>query len=293
LQIRSRMSATVSEHRVHGLRLTHAIARYGDRTARRAAGDDDVVRLHCSLRGEYSVRYPQLERRFDRLGPHHSVFYARPFELEFVNESSTLETFGIAIPVPQFVAYADGASDDVSRFCDRAASGHPGFLVEPSSPLPMVMEKEIRGMLESRYEGVLEQLHMLSRSIDLLVSVLDRASVMEGARFVSKKGDRDRLFAARDFVDARLTDPPGLRDVAVHVGLNEYKLKRGFRELFGTTVFAYLSERRLELEKKILLHTDKTAAVVAFELGYATPQHFSVAFTKRFGVSPKSVRKNP
>jgi len=69
--------------------------------------------------------------------------------------------------------------------------------------------------------------------------------------------------------------------------------KRGFKEMFGVTVYGYLTEQRLETARRALLDTDKTAAEVAFELGYATPQHFHNAFKKRFGVTPNSVRKAP
>jgi AraC family transcriptional activator of pyochelin receptor len=288
------MSAVISEQRVHGLRLTHAVARYDDRRERTGNSDEEVVRLHFSLRGEYAVGYPALSRRFDRLGPHHSVFYARPFELRFVNATPVLETFGIAIPVPQFIEYTYGASDDVSRFCEDTMSGRASFLFEPSAALSSGMESTIRRMLGSRHDGALEKLFLFSQSIELLVQLLARIPGKEGpSRFVATKAERDKLFAAREFVDKKLTDPPALRDVARAVGLNEYKLKRGFRELFGTTVFSYLSRERLELAKRMLLDTDQTAREVAFALGYATPQHFSAAFKKRFGVSPKSMRKNP
>jgi len=110
---------------------------------------------------------------------------------------------------------------------------------------------------------------------------------------VKSATDRERLVAARDLINTRLTNPPSLSEVAKHVGLNEYKLKRGFKEMFGVTVYGYLTEQRLETARRALLDTDKTAAEVAFELGYATPQHFHNAFKKRFGVTPNSVRKAP
>lgn len=88
-----------------------------------------------------------------------------------------------------------------------------------------------------------------------------------------------------------ITTPPTLSEVARSVGLNEYKLKRGFKETFGTTVFSYLTEQRLESAKRLLLDTDKTASEVGFELGYATAQHFHHAFKNRFGVTPNSMRR--
>jgi AraC family transcriptional activator of pyochelin receptor len=63
--------------------------------------------------------------------------------------------------------------------------------------------------------------------------------------------------------------------------------------LFGSTVFSYLTGQRLELAMQMLNDTDQTAAQVAFALGYKTPQHFGEAFKRRFGITPKAVRKNP
>jgi AraC-like DNA-binding protein len=289
------MGVSLSESTVHGLRITHALVEYPDVARRRGSSEQDVVRLHFGLGGRYRVRYPQLRRSYEHLEAHYSLFYANPFELDFVNESPQIETFGIQFSVADFASYAGGVDDRVSRFCERATNGHSGFLFEPSSVLPSAMEQAIRRMLETRYVGALQQAYLLSQSLELMVRVLDAGTrdPSPSARFVKTRTDRDRLFSARDLIDTRLTDPPTLADVAKGVGLNEYKLKRGFKELFGTTVFSYLTAQRLELAQKMLLDTDKTAAEIAFALGYATPQHFSEAFKKRFGVTPKAMRKNP
>jgi AraC-like DNA-binding protein len=173
-------------------------------------------------------------------------------------------------------------------------------LLEPSATLHAPMVHAIRRMLAPRYTGALEQAYLLSQSIELLVRVLDAGAGGVGSSEVGSskplprtRGERDKLFAARDLIEARLDHPPTLAEVARQIGLNEFKLKRGFKALFGKTVFSHLTEQRLELALRLLLDTDKTAAEVGFELGYRTPQHFSEAFKRRFGVTPKTVRKNP
>lgn len=284
------MTVQVSERSVHGLKLTHVRAEYADSATRYGTGDDNVVRMHFELHGRYRANYPTLGQRYARLGQHCSLFYASPFELEYVNETPQLETFGVKFPVAQFVAYADGVNARVSRFCEQISAGRSGMLIEPSDSLDTSMELSIRSMLACRYDGALEQLYLLSQSLELLVRVLDRGASDTAA--LPPKTERDKLFAARELVDARLDQPPQLAEIARHVGLNEYKLKRGFKALFGTTVFAYLTAQRLELARRLLLDTDKTAAEVALELGYTTPQHFSQAFKQRFGVPPKSIRKS-
>jgi len=74
------------------------------------------------------------------------------------------------------------------------------------------------------------------------------------------------------------------------VGINEYKLKKGFKETFGTTVFGYLSDTRLDIAKNELLANRKTAGELALELGYSSLQHFSGAFKKKFGASPSKLK---
>jgi AraC-like DNA-binding protein len=80
--------------------------------------------------------------------------------------------------------------------------------------------------------------------------------------------------------------PPTLSELAKAVGINEYKLKKGFKETFGNTVFGYLADTRLELARIELFEKKKSVSQLAFELGYSSIQHFSNAFKKKFGVSP-------
>ncbi|WP_315823187.1 AraC family transcriptional regulator [Paraflavitalea speifideaquila] len=112
-------------------------------------------------------------------------------------------------------------------------------------------------------------------------------------QFIKNKADKEKLIAVRDLINERVQDPPNLSQIARIVGLNEYKLKRGFKEVFNNTVFGYLADQRLHLAHRYLQDTRKTAAEISYELGYATPQHFSNAFRKKFGITPASARNNP
>ncbi|MEJ7600772.1 MAG: AraC family transcriptional regulator [Kofleriaceae bacterium] len=278
----------------HGIRVTHTASQFDRSSAHHAtAGTEDVVRLHFGLRGDYRVRYPQIERAYELVGGHHNILYAHEFELEFVNKTPEIETFGVQFPVAQFVSYVDGTSDALSRFCDQITSGKPSILYDAWAGMTPELEHTIRQLRDSDHAPGLRELFVLSKSIGLLTLSIEASHHAPGAQYVKTDADRERLVAARDRVNERLSDPPTLTELSRLVGLNEFKLKRGFKEMFGTTVFAYLTEQRLQLARQYLLDTDKTAAEIAFELGYATPQHFSAAFKKHFGVTPNSVRKAP
>lgn len=277
----------------HGIEVTHMVMELDGSSTHRSQSTDDFVRLHVGMRGDYRVVYPQMGKTYDLIGGHHDVFYARNFEMEFVNKTPLIETFGVRFPVAQFIAYTDGANDVLSRFCERIARGEATMLFDEWSGLTPALEITIRQIIDADFDGKLLELFVLSKSIELLTLSIDASLAGPAGQYIRTTSDRERIVAAREVVNDRLRDPPTLSEVARLVGLNEFKLKRGFKEVFGTTVFAYLTEQRLELAKRYLLDTDRTAAEVAFELGYATPQHFSAAFKKRFGVTPNSMRKAP
>jgi len=79
-----------------------------------------------------------------------------------------------------------------------------------------------------------------------------------------------------------------LADLSRRVHLNEFKLKRGFRLLWGTTVFSYLREQRLQCAEALLRDPDNSVIEVANAVGYSNPSHFARAFNQRFGRLPKA-----
>ena len=129
---------------------------------------------------------------------------------------------------------------------------------------------------------------LLSKSIELLVLQAEAYNKAKdsGPKFLKTEYDKERIVYAREYLIKHLDMPPGLSELARAAGINEYKLKKGFKETFGNTVFGYLAETRLELAKNDLLEKKKSVSEIAFELGYSSVQHFSNAFKKKFGVSP-------
>ena len=86
-------------------------------------------------------------------------------------------------------------------------------------------------------------------------------------------------------------DLPSLKDFAHQLGTNEFKLKYGFRELFGTTVYRFLLQERLRKAKMLIQHTDANLKTIAFSVGFKTMPHFSRAFKKNYGYAPSELRK--
>jgi AraC-like DNA-binding protein len=140
------------------------------------------------------------------------------------------------------------------------------------------------------FEGKMKQLYLQAKVQELLVLVAERNSRPPAAVYIKNEYDQERILFARDYLLQRITMPPTIPELARISGINEFKLKMGFKELFNNTVYGYLSEERLQIAKKELSGT-KTLTEIAFELGYSSNQHFSMAFRKKFGVSPNKLRR--
>ncbi len=110
--------------------------------------------------------------------------------------------------------------------------------------------------------------------------------------FVNDHLEMEKIKASRDIVVGDLQQPPSIRDLARAVGTNEYKLKIGFKSMYGTTVYAYLSEYRMQKARQLLEIKGMNIKEIAYRIGYANPSHFIAAYKKKFGITPKKQLKH-
>ena len=275
-----------------GIRMGHGVISFQDYVSRPSSNTNDVVRLHFGLKGNYSFSYKQLNRTYDLVGGHHNIMYSPAFDMVVENHSLELETFGVQFPKEMFIQFTQNGDDQLKRFSDDILKGHSVMLSEEWGAIDNNIEQVIRQIVNCNYADHLKKLFLLSKSIELLVLSAESCKAAESRKevFIRNKSDKEKLIAVRDLINGRLDCPPNLSEIARTVGLNEYKLKRGFKETFNNTVFGYLTEQRLQLAYQHLRDTEKTAAEISYELGYATPQHFNNAFKKKFGITPSSLR---
>lgn len=274
-----------------GIRMGHAISKFHKLTSFTAASPNtDVVRLHLGLKGNYSFHYNQLNTDFHLIGGHHNIMYSKDFGMTVHNHTLELETFGVQFPRNTFLQFTQNANDLLKSFGEHILSGKPVLLADQWGAVDPQIQQVIYQIMNNRYSGDLQRLFLLSKSIELLVLCAESSLLTLNKQPEISPTDKEKIIAVRDLINDRLSDPPSLTQIARTVGINEYKLKRGFKETFHTTVFGYLTEQRLLLARQYLRDTQKTAAEISFELGYSTPQHFNNVFKKRFGQTPDSVR---
>lgn len=101
----------------------------------------------------------------------------------------------------------------------------------------------------------------------------------------------DVTFAIRDYLDDHLSEAVSLGDMANRFGYTAAHITRLFREEFGLPPMQYLHQKRMALAGMLLVETELPLTVVASQCGYKDAGHFSAAFTKYAGQSPRMYRK--
>lgn len=98
--------------------------------------------------------------------------------------------------------------------------------------------------------------------------------------------EREKLQLAKEILTSEIDNPPSLSDLSKRIYLNEFKLKNGFKQLFGTTVYGYVRDYRLEVAKGLLEQGDMNVAEVSLSIGYNNPSHFAASFKNKYGINP-------
>ncbi|RZK20091.1 MAG: AraC family transcriptional regulator [Pedobacter sp.] len=145
-------------------------------------------------------------------------------------------------------------------------------------------------LINSQYKGRASRLFIESKIFELIIFYLDQKS--RQVTFSLKKDDVEKILLAKHLIESDLQKPYSLLELSRKAGINDYKLKKGFKEITGYTVFGYLYKIRMEQAYYYLAKQKKSVNEVSFLVGYKNPQHFIVAFKKLYKILPGSLNKS-
>ena len=114
----------------------------------------------------------------------------------------------------------------------------------------------------------------------------------EHCPFLSDEENVLKIKKAKEIIIKNMAEPPSLQELADEVGISLKKLKAGFKEIYGDTVFNYLFDYKMEFARKLLETGSYNVNEVGLKIGYSTSSHFIAAFKKKFGTTPKKYLLN-
>lgn len=255
--------------------------------------DGPHLELHFELEGEKRFRGSTSRHSDISISAgSHSLLYIPELkgELSFIPLHQKKMEVGIEFSLDYFSRLFNNDLTVLGGFGKDLQEGIPSTLADglPTTP---VMRQALNDILYCPLEGMMKKIYVESKVLELVALVADQArqSVTRDAMEVRKE-DVDKLHYAREIILQRMNEPCSLMQLARLTGLNDFKLKKGFRDLFGTTVFGYLLEERMTLAKRRLLEGQMSIADIAAEVGYKNATHFTAAFKRHFGYLPSDIR---
>ncbi|MBQ0040357.1 MAG: AraC family transcriptional regulator [Treponema sp.] len=112
------------------------------------------------------------------------------------------------------------------------------------------------------------------------------------AAIASVKEQRENPLVKKiiEYIDQNMSRNYSLEDVAASVGVSPFYMSKLFKEEMGETFINYVTDRRLDRTKKLLLETDLSIKEIAGQTGYSDQNYFSRQFKNKFGISPTDFR---
>ena len=110
---------------------------------------------------------------------------------------------------------------------------------------------------------------------------------IEQCPFLVDESNVLKIRKAKDIIISRMAEPPSLQELADEIGLTLKKLKEGFKQIYGDSVFSFLLDYKMEVARKLLESGDHNVNEVGLKVGYSTSSHFITAFKKKYGTTPK------
>ncbi|TYA74048.1 AraC family transcriptional regulator [Seonamhaeicola marinus] len=154
-----------------------------------------------------------------------------------------------------------------------------------SPSMAIVLNQLINYNLNSSIKNI----YFKGKAYELLSLYFNRSedADIEQCPFLVDEANVIKIRKAKDIVVSRMAEPPSLQELADEIGLNIKKLKEGFKQIYGDSVFSFLFDYKMEVARKLLESGENNVNEVGLKVGYSTSSHFIAAFKKKYGTTPK------
>ncbi len=197
---------------------------------------------------------------------------------------------GVCVRMPpqllaNFFPGSDGEMAPELRFLAHV-NDWQASIYRPTTPM---IQGVVQQIINCAYKGITKRMYMQAKVLELITLQLapflaEQATLQPSPRL--KAVTIARIQHAREILVSRIENPPSLLELAQLVGVGQTTLNRGFQTLFGTSVFGYLTDKRMIWAEQLLRQNNKSVAEVANLVGYSHLGHFGAAFKKRYGITP-------
>lgn len=249
-----------------------------------------AVAIYGSGNVDLSVKYGNKQKEFNYTKGLALSFYADD-NVEFihtVSASKPLECLVIATSIKAIERLPNDEGELFSEMLNQLVNPSDHYVEGPSFFMTPEMQSIVDSLFNIKYEGKTKMMFFRSQITALLSHFFGQLATLKTEKI--KSLEREKLDLAKKILLDNIDNPPSLTELSQQIGLNTFKLKRDFKELFGVPVFKYLQNERLTLANKMIRNEEATVQEAAWHVGYDSLSSFSNAFEKKFGYRPSQIK---
>jgi AraC-like DNA-binding protein len=246
----------------------------------------NFLQFHFCLKGQMNFNYNEGNYTFPLNEDHSMLLYNPAKELPIdVELSPNTWLVSILVSITEFHALFSSDADHIPFLSTENVAKKYYDNQTFSSSIAVVLSQ----ILQSKIHDSIKALYIKGKVYELLSLYFNKNEdpSIEQCPFLVDEENVRKIRQAKEIILERMTNPPSLENLAVEIGLSLKKLKEGFKELYGDTVYAYLLDHKMEEACRMLSSQKHNVNEVGLRLGYSTASHFIAAFKKKYGTTPK------
>ena len=248
--------------------------------------DSSYIQFHFCIKGSTKFVFNQGRYNLDIEEENSLLLYNPQRELPInlhVNPNSWIVS--ILISIKKFHGLFSQEADYITFLSEdnKDKKYYKDGVISPS--MAIVLNQLINFSLNNS----IKPLYFKGKGYELLSLYFNRSEEanIEQCPFLVDESNVIKIRKAKDIIVARMAEPPSLQELADEIGLNIKKLKEGFKQIYGDSVFSFLFDYKMEFARKLLESGENNVNEVGHKIGYSTSSHFIAAFKKKYGTTPK------
>ncbi|TAJ12125.1 AraC family transcriptional regulator [Marinilabiliaceae bacterium JC017] len=253
--------------------------------------ENNMVMLHFVLKGDTSLA-DETNRLLIMDENSNNVFTALN---EKVNHSfyknTQYEYFKVFLPYDFIFSLRNQNPEVFDPLINWEGKQRPLIFQNKPCITTMEMQLVIDQIKNCQSMGNIAPLYFDTKIQELLFLMIQQKSSQNCSISPRYKHYNNQINKARNIIENQYQNPPTIHELAKTVGMSATIMKANFKRFFGTTIYGYLFDYRMNIARKLLLNTSYTIAEIAERSGYEHASHFTTAFKRRFNISPAAFRK--
>ncbi len=248
--------------------------------------NSNFIQIHFCIKGKSKFIFNNNSYSFDVLD-NRSILLYNPQRILPINLETQPKTtlVSLLISIEKFHSLFSKESGYIPFLSDENSNKKYYDDTETKPTVSIVLQQ----IINSNINSSIRNLYVKGKVYELLSLHFQKEENTEGqyCPFLVDEQNVLKIRKAKEIIISRMAEPPSLQELSTEIGLSLKKLKEGFKQIYGDTVYSFLFDYKMEHSRRLLESNQFNVNEVGLKVGYSTSSHFIAAFKKKFGTTPK------